>query len=169
MRLLCSNTRQAWPCGRVSRAPPVIRAASRGWRCQTWFFGELKAGSDTEKQVHRLPQSNRVTDQGSNNTFGACYPGARRILLTRKTLETVSDHFVTVHGAPQFPSPPLLLRDSRHHRNSAWRRDRGESQCRCELNLDTAGRGLLHEGLAAGLVSADADLMEARALLEALA
>jgi hypothetical protein len=66
----------------------------RGVRLGFWFPRQWTTGSDTEKQVHRLPQSNHVTDQGSNNTFGACYPGARRILLTRKTVKTGPDPFV---------------------------------------------------------------------------
>ncbi len=49
--------------------------------------------------------------------------------------------------------PPLLLRDGRNHRHPACRDRAGESQCRREVNPDTAGRGLLHEGLAAGDVS----------------
>jgi hypothetical protein len=66
----------------------------RGVRFGFWFPRQWTTGSDTEKQMHRLFQSNRLTDQGSNNTFGACYPGARRILLTRKTVKTGPDPLV---------------------------------------------------------------------------
>jgi hypothetical protein len=65
--------------------------ALRSVRLGFWFPRQWTTGSDTEKQVHRLSQSNRVTDQASNNTFGACYQGSRRILLTRTPLKTGPD------------------------------------------------------------------------------
>jgi hypothetical protein len=54
----------------------------------------------------------------------------------------------------------LLFRNSRHHRNPAWHRDwAAERQCRFEVTLATDSRGLVREGLAAGLVSANGALV----------